>query len=124
MNNKIVIGIVIGLIAGLVLGVFIGIMFISPSSKTVAETNNQVQVSGSIQEQNPIEISFSSIYGSSQTIQTSSVITNGQYSVLLIGDQSYSVIVTYETALFPYYSANMSYSLYVPPHVTTYTANF
>jgi len=123
MNNKIVIGIVIGLIAGLVLGVFIGLS-ISPSSKTVAETNTQVQVSGTIQEQNPIEISFSSIYGSSQTIQTSSVITNGQYSVLLIGDQSYSVIVTYETALFPYYSANMSYSLYVPPHVTTYTANF
>jgi hypothetical protein len=116
MNSKIVLGVVIGLIAGLVLGVFIGLS-ISPSTKTVAETNNQVKVSGTIQEQNPSEIYFFSI---SQTVQTSAIITNGQYSVVLLGNQSYGVTVTYNIDN----DLTNSYTLYVPSGVTTFTANF
>ena len=130
MDSKTITGIGIGLIVGLLLGFFIGFIFISPSSivpsKTGAGTNNQVQVSGSIQEQNPSEISFSSIHGSRQAVQTSDLITNGQYSVVLVGNQSYSVTVDYTVSYSGSYSEteSNSYSLFVPSGVTTFTANF
>ena len=83
-------------------------------------TPNQVTVSGSIQEQNPSGISFSSIVGSRQTVVTSGLITNGQYSVVLVGNQSYSVRVTYSTGA----TESAGYSIYVPSGVSTFTANF
>lgn len=126
MDNKTITGILIGLIIGLLLGFFIAVLFISPSGilpvKTGTGTNNQVTVSGSIQEQNPSDISFSSIIGSSQTVATSGLITNGQYSVVLVGNQSYSVAVQYINSYGNTESAY--YSIYVPSDVTTFTANF
>ena|SRR5208282_4815033 len=118
MNNKIVIVLVVGLIVGLVVGVFIGLS-ISPSAKTVAETNNDVTVSGTIQEQNPNEISFS---GVSSTVQTSAIITNGQYSVVLLGNQSYNIVVSYTDSYGN--SQTAYYSLFVPSGVTTFHADF
>src|SRR5208283_5638053 len=92
MNNKIVTGTVIGLIAGLMLGVFIGVLIASPSgivpSKTGAGTNNQVQVSGTIEETGINTIEFTILNG---TISSSATIENDGYSVLIVGGQSYSV---------------------------------
>lgn len=82
-------------------------------------TNDQVQVSGSIKEQNPNEISFSSIQGNKQSVQTSSLITNGQFSVVLVGNQSYNVEISFTNGY-----DSVSYSIYVPTGVTTFTANF
>jgi hypothetical protein len=145
MNSKIVLGIVVGLIAGLLLGVFVGVLVISPSGilpiKTVnptptpspiptsspvsgVGTNNQVQVSGTIQEENASEISFSSIIGSSQKVQTSAIITNGQYSVVLVGNQSYDVVVAYPSVYEPSENNYNSYTIFVPSGVTTFSANF
>ena len=120
MNSKIVLGIVVGLIVVLVLGVFIGVLFISPS-KTSAGKNNQVQVSGTIQEQNPNEIYFVSF---SKIISTSDIITNGQYSVVLVGNQSYDVVVAYPCVYEPSENNYNSYTIFVPSDVTTFTANF
>jgi hypothetical protein len=121
MNNKIVISAVIGLIAGLVLGVFIGVMFISPSGilpiKSGAGTNNQVQVSGTIQQLQIFGIKFVSIPDGN--ISTTSPLYNGGYKALLIGGQSYNVYL-----LNQYGGIDYAFSLYVPLGVTTFTANF
>ena len=117
MNNKLVIGTVIGLIVGLALGVFIGISVSAPNNGS--GINNQVQVSGSVKEQNPNEISFSSIQGSKQSVQTSSLITNGQFSVVLVGNQSYNVEISFTNGY-----DSVSYSIYVPTGANTFTANF
>ena len=113
---------VVGLIVGLVVGVFIGVLFIS--STTGAGTNNQVTVSGTVQ--NGVDghkLYFTNLDG---TIQTIATITNGQYSVLLVGGQSYAVssygfgsIV--DGKFYPQSTAN---NFYVPLGVTTFTANF
>ncbi len=120
MNNKIVIGTVIGLIAGLMLGVFMGVLITSPSgilpSKTGAGTNNQVQVSGTIEETGISSIEFTNLNG---TISSSAPIINGVYSILLVGGQSYNV------DLFEQYGNEAyEFSLYVPLGVTTFAANF
>jgi hypothetical protein len=117
-----VIGTTIGLIAGLVLGIFIGVIFISPSgilpSKTGVGTNNQVQVSGYIQETQISNIEFVSIPNG--TVTTSAPVTNGGYKALLIGGQSYIVELLNE-----YGSTAYTFSLYVPSGVTYFTtANF
>lgn len=113
VNKIIVTGIVIGLVIGLALGIFIGIIILP--TQTGVGTNNQVQVSGTIQEQNPSKIYFVSI---SKTISTSAIITNGQYSVVLVGNQSYAVLVSYED------TQDATYTIYVPSGVTTFTADF
>lgn len=125
MNSKIVVGTVIGLIAGLVLGVFIGVLVISPSgilpSKTGVGANNQVQVSGSIQETNIIEIGFASIPNG--TISSTTAVTNGGYRVLLIGGKLYTVDL-YAQGEFGNYVYGTA-SLYVPSGITYFTtANF
>jgi len=127
MNNKIIIGVVIGLIAGLMLGVFIGVLIVSPSgvlpSKTGAGINNQVQVSGSIKEAQIIEIEFVSIPNG--TVSTSAPVTNGGYSALLIGGQSYKVNLYSANSNIEYPpSLYGTFSLYVPLGVPTFTANF
>jgi hypothetical protein len=122
MNSKIVLATVIGLIAGLVLGVFIGVMFISPS-KTGTETNNQVQVSGKVNYQFVTSIIFTSSSGTN--ISSSAPIVNGQYSVLLLGGQSYTVqLWNPDKYAIGYGGYEATLALYVPSGVTTFTANF
>lgn len=108
------------LVVVIILGAIVGILSTNlPSTNQGTGTNNQVQVSGSIQEQNPSKIAFVSI---SKTISTSAIITNGQYSVVLVGNQSYTVGVGYTDS---YGDTQIAYySIYVPSGVTTYTANF
>ncbi|MGD0644393.1 MAG: hypothetical protein ABSA75_05760 [Candidatus Bathyarchaeia archaeon] len=127
MNNKIVLGIVVGLIVGLVLGVFIGVMFISPSgilpTKTVSNTNNQVQVSGTVNYQFVTSIIFTSASGTN--ISSSAPIVSGQYSVLLLGGQSYTVqLWNPDKFAIGYGGYEATLALYVPSGVTTFTANF
>jgi hypothetical protein len=110
------------LVVVIILGAIVGILSTNlPSTNQGTGTNNQVQVSGSIQEQNPTEIYFVSF---SKTISTSAIITNGQYSVVLVGNQSYAVMVTYQPNDGVYSSTSNSYTIYIPSGVTTFTANF
>ena len=120
MNSKIVVGTVIGLIAGLMLGLFMGVLVASPSgiqpSKTGAGINNQVQVSGTIEETGISSIEFTSLNG---TISSSVPILNGVYSILIVGGQSYNVDLFEQNGKEAY-----EFSLYVPLGVTTFAANF
>jgi hypothetical protein len=120
LNNKIVLGSVIGLVVGLVLGIFVGVLVISPSgilpSKTGGGTNEQVQVSGTIQDSSVATIKFTSL---DETITSSVPDVNGAYSILLLGNQSYIVQLIYQNG----YIQN-GLSTYVPSGVTTFTANF
>ena len=108
------------LVVVIILGAIIGILSTNLlSTNQGTGTNNQVQVSGSIQEQNPSKIYFVNL---DKTISTSAIITNGQYSVVLVGNQSYAVGVGYTDS---YGDTQIAvYSTYVPSGVTTYTANF
>ena len=120
-------GAVIGLIAGLVLGVFIGVIFISPSgilpSKNGVGTNNQVQVSGKVNYKFVTSIIFTSTGGTN--ISSSASIVNGQYSVLLLGGQSYTVqLWNPDKYAIGYGGYEATLALYVPSGVTTFTANF
>ena len=120
-NSWIAAALVIGLLIGLVLGIFISPNLLPKQNGT--GTNNQVQVSGTISENQPSEIYFystSSVNGSS--IQTSGPVTNGQYSVVLVGGLSYSVTVSFTDTYGN--SEENSYTIYVPSGVTTFTANF
>ena len=122
MNKIIVMGIVVGLIVGLVAGVFIGAFFISPS-KSVAGKNNQVEVSGNVPNKTSGTLYFSNLNG---TFQTSTSVTNSEYSVLLLGGQSYAVSVmsgggnTIDGQFYPYMNYNV---FYVPLGVSTFTEN-
>jgi len=77
-----------------------------------AGVSNQVQVSGNVSITQTGTIQFTSL---DTTVESSAPITNGKYSILLVGGQSYHVYV-----LRPY----TIYSLYVPLGVTTFTGNF
>jgi len=88
-----------------------------------AGANNQVQVTGTVQETQTNSIVFlnAETIGNSSAprITTSSLIVNGQYSVILLGGHSYLV------TLFDSYESQLaSYTIYVPLGVTTFTANF
>jgi hypothetical protein len=88
-----------------------------------AGVNNQVKVSGTIQEKQPSLIYFSSLgLLNGSHIQTSGLIINDQYSVLIVGGQSYNVTIYYQPAGYSY-STSSTYSLYVPLGVSTFTAN-
>ena len=117
-NSKIVMGTVIGLIAGLVLGVFIGVLFISPSSilpiKAGAGTNNQVQVSGTVPNEKSGTLTFRNL---NQTIETTATITNSEYSVLLVGGQSYNIYYDFLPSNGGYVSEYNAF--YVPLGVPT-----
>jgi hypothetical protein len=82
-----------------------------------AGIRNQVQVSGTVSETQSGTIEFRNYYGN---ITSSVPITNGRYSILLVGGQSYDVYIYLADELdYSYYG----YS-YVPVGVTTFTANF
>jgi hypothetical protein len=116
MNDKIVIGTVVGLIVGLVLGVFVGVMFISPKN-TGVETNNQVQVSGYINDATITKIMFVSL--ANRNISTSASITNHGYEAIILGGQSYTVYLYNSEGL------SATSTLYVPSGVAYFTtANF
>lgn len=78
-----------------------------------AGVSNQVQVSGTVSVTQTGTIDFTSLNG---TIKSSVPIANGQYSILLVGGQSYNVRV--HNTHYDYYL------LYVPLGVATFTANF
>ncbi len=80
-----------------------------------AGVSNQVQVSGTVSITQTGTIQFTNLVG---TIESSVPITNGKYSILLVGGQSYHVYVSIPGAY------GSSYTLYVPLGVTTFTANF
>lgn len=121
-RNTGIVALVIGLVIGLALGIFISPILLPKQTGT--GINNQVQVSGSISENQPSEIYFSSLgLVNGSRIQTSSLITNGQYSVVLVGGQSYTVYVYYQP-VGNTYPTSKTYSIYVPSGVTTFTANF
>jgi hypothetical protein len=107
--------VIVLLVVVIIMGVIVGIL----STNQGKLANNQVKVSGSIQEHDPNTIYFASI---SKTVATSSIITNGHYSVVLVGNQSYAVIVAFRDDNGTPQEDN--YALYVPSGVTTFTANF
>ncbi|MGA2522904.1 MAG: hypothetical protein ABSF65_01975 [Candidatus Bathyarchaeia archaeon] len=125
MDNKTITGIGIGLIVGLVLGFFIAVLFISPSGiipiKAGVGTNNQVEVSGTVTLNNGNSqgiIYFANLNG---TFETSTSVANGQYSVLLLGGQSYHIYDYNPHAdQLPYTSYN---AFYLPSGISTFTEN-
>ena len=127
MNSKIVIGIVLGIVVGLIVGLVVGAMLILPTSttKTGTGTNNQVQVSGTIQSG---AITGNTLYfqNVNESMLASAPIVNGQYSVLLTGGQSYN-IYSYNPTVFEGergYSPDSNFNpFYLPSGVTTYTEN-
>jgi hypothetical protein len=91
--------------------------------QTGTGTNNQVQVSGTVPDRTSGTLYFANLDG---TFQTSTSITNGEYSVLLVGGQSYtvshisSVGHIIDNTFYPYINYN---EFYVPLGVTTFTEN-
>ena len=125
MNSKIVVGTSIGLIIGLVLGVFVGVLVISKSgilpSKTGTGTNNQVQVSGTVPNRQTGTLWFLNL---NLTMETTATITNGEYSVLLVGGQSYNIYNSAPENGQPAEFYTSDYNVfYVPLGVTTFTEN-
>ena len=122
-NKKIIMGTVIGLVIGLALGIFISVLFISPIHLG-AGINNQVQVSGTVSAtQNSTTIEFVSLNG---TVTFTVPITNGRYSVLLVGGLSYNVHVKYYAweGGWGWVLTEKDYTTFIPLGVTTFTANF
>jgi len=127
-KNQIAVGSIVAILVLSIVSVGVASEFIVNAQKTGVETSgpseisangsgmgNLVQVSGTIHAvQNGTIIFFDSndIYSSDVTV--SGNITNGQYSVLLVGGKSYNV----ETDKAGYYL------LYVPTDVTTFNVNF
>ncbi len=77
---------VIGLVVGLAVGAYVLYPLVTPNP--AAGKNNQVQVSGTVNARNGTLLSFGNL---NQTIETTANVTNGRYSVLLVGGQSYNV---------------------------------
>ncbi len=113
------------LVVVIIMGAIVGILSTNrPSANQGTGTNNQVSVSGTVQ--NGVagsKLYFTNLDG---TIQTIATVTNGQYSVLLVGGQSYAVssygfgsIV--DGKFYPQSNAN---NFYVPSGVNTFTKNF
>jgi hypothetical protein len=119
MANKIIIGIVIGLVIGLVLGIAISAVIKLPT-KTGTGTNNQVTVSGTVTPAPYDTVTTLYFQNLNGTFETSTPVVNGQYSVLLLGGQSYNVF-DYQ----PYSSTSESdyQPFYLPLGVTTFTQN-
>jgi hypothetical protein len=128
MNKKIIVGsTVIGLVIGLVLGIFVSILWILPSSIPA----EQVLVSGTVSNiwgslsGNDILYFDSVNQNATQTIQMSSPVTNGHYSIVLIAGLSYYAFLDNNPPI-----ANRStfmpfrWIFDVPLGVTTFTQNF
>ena len=107
------------MVVGLALGIFISAILNLPNvimpTQTGAGMSNQVQVSGKVQVTQSGTVRFRNL---NRTIDTSVPIANGEYSILLLGGDSYDVYVYWEGRL------QYSYWLYVPSGVTTFTADF
>lgn len=119
MVNKIIIGLIIGLLIGLAAGFVlfsVAKLQIQNGNTDGTGTNNQVQVSGTIQDSNVATIKFTNLDG---TITSSAPDVNGAYSILLLGNQSYVVQLIYQNG----YLGN-GLSTYIPSGVTIFTANF
>jgi hypothetical protein len=85
--------------------------------------NNQVQVSGTLQSALNGKLYFTSLDGK---IQNTATVTNGHYSVLLVGGQSYAVCdngfgQTIDGTFYPKDTRN---NFYVPAGVTAFTKDF
>jgi hypothetical protein len=120
VNKKIAIGVLVGLVIGLVLGIFVSVLFNLPSSfHTGVGVSNQVQVSGTVSDRTTGTLCFRNL---DKTIETTAPITNGKYSVLLVGGQSYNVY--YDFVPSSSYDPSGEYNaFYVPLGVTTFTEN-
>jgi hypothetical protein len=110
---------VVGLAVGLVLGVFSSVALL-PAHKEPS-WKSAVLVSGTISETQPHNgtIYFDSM-DIGNTVSTKANITDGKYSVLLVGGLCY--IVSFYVS--DYHHPAYSHTLYVPSNVTTFTANF
>ena len=120
LNNKIIIGVVVGLVIGLVLGFSLSLIINLPSmiNKGVG-TDNQVQVSGSVTPAYGDTVNTVYFQNLNGTFETSASDVNGQYSVLLLGGQSYNVF-----DFQPRSTGTGDYkTFYVPLGVTTFTEN-
>jgi hypothetical protein len=115
-----IIALIIGLVVGLAFGIGVSFLFnLSSSVHTGVGVNNQVQVSGTV----PATPSVSTLYfrNSNGTMETSAQVINGQYSVLLVGGQSYEVFDYVPPTDTTY--AGSYYPFYVPLGVTSFTEN-
>jgi hypothetical protein len=112
-----VIGTVIGLVIGLALGIFIS-PFLLPKEIGTG-INNQMQVSGTVPNRTTGILCFSNL---NHSIETTANIINGEYSVLLVGGQSYEVYNDHFPLSDPWYSPAYN-QFYVPSGVTTFTEN-
>jgi hypothetical protein len=113
-------GTVIGLVVGLVLGIFVSVIFNLPNSiHTGVGVASQVQVSGTVPNRTTGTLCFRN---SNKTIETTALITNGEYSVLLVGGQSYEIF--YGSFPVSWSESHGDYNaFYVPLGVTTFTEN-
>jgi hypothetical protein len=119
-RNMMIVAILTGLLIGLGLGIFVSVLFNLPSSfHTEVGVNNQVQVSGTV----PAEPVTTTLYfrSSNGTMETSAPVINGQFSVLLIGGQSYEVF-DYLPSTDSTYGGDYA-PFYVPLGVTIFTEN-
>jgi hypothetical protein len=86
-------------------------------------SSNQVQVSGTIEGVSSGKLYFTTLDGK---IQATCTVTNGQYSILLVGGQSYAVSAYGfgQTIDGTFYPQNTKNNFYVPTGVTTLTKDF
>jgi hypothetical protein len=111
----------VGLVIGLGLGIIVSLALIFPSMvQEVSYAINPVQVSGTVSETLRGTIQFINENETTSTRYNHHVqIVGGNYSILLSGGYSYTVLIgTGETGY------SHEFSLYVPSNVTTFTANF
>jgi hypothetical protein len=114
----------IGLVVGLALGfVLYPTLLVAPA----VGKNNQVQVSGTVQNVRYSTLCFVNLNFTIETsapINTVSGTYNGTYSVLLVGGQSYEVFSDYCPPVSTVRSTTSDYNpFYVPLGVTTFTEN-
>jgi len=113
------------LVVVIIMGAIVGILLSTNllSTKQGTGTNNQVEVSGNVPDKTSGTLYFSNLNG---TFQTSVSVTNSEYSVMLLGGQSYAVSVvsgggnTIDGTFYPYMNYNV---FYVPLGVSTFTEN-
>jgi len=115
-RNTGIAALLIGLVVGLALGIFISPTLLPKQTGT--GINNQVQVSGTVPNRTTI-LCFSNL---NHSIETTANIINGEYSVLLVGGQSYEVYNDHFPLSDPWYSPAYN-QFYVPSGVTTFTEN-
>ena len=121
-RNMWIAALAVGLVIGLGLGIIVSVAFILPSMKQeVLCIINPVQVSGTVSETLKGTIQFINDNETTSTRYNHHVpIVGGNYSIVLSGGQSYTVLIGIGGLTGYAYQ----FSLYVPSNVTTLTANF